>query len=304
MSLQLSRKEFLLSVGGAAIAAHGQTGAPAGGPKVLIVVAHPDDEYAFAAAVYRITHELAGTVDQVVLTNGEGGYRYSQLAESIYGEPLSVESVGRSALPAIRKEETLRAGKILGVRYHWFLEQKDARFTLDGTEAFRGLWNTELIHRKLLDLLRAEQYDVVLTLLPTNETHGHHQAATLLSLEAVADLSEERRPAVIGARPAERGEASYRFIGHPGLRLASVTTALPAFSVNRSETVRENCPLTYSIIANWVIAEHKSQGLFQTETGKHDREQFWIFELSGPAAVRTADHMFGRLVPQEHASLK
>lgn len=304
MSLQLSRKEFLLSVGGGAIAAHGQTGTPAGGPKVLIVVAHPDDEYAFAATVYRITHEQAGTVDQVVLTNGEAGYRYSQLAESIYGERLTVESVGRSALPAIRKEETRRAGKILGVRHQVFLEQKDARFTLDGTEAFRGLWNTGLIHQTLLDLLRTEHYDVVLTLLPTNETHGHHQAATLLALEAVAELSEERRPAVIGARPAERGEAGYRFNGHPGLRLASVTTASPAFSVDRSEAVRENCPLTYSIVVNWVIAEHKSQGLFQTETGKHDREQFWIFDLSGAAAVRTADRVFGRLTPQAHASLQ
>ena len=76
------------------------------------MAAHPDDECAFAATVYRITHELAGVVDQVVLTNGEGGYRYSQLAEAVYGEPLTIETVGRAALPAIRKAETARAGRL------------------------------------------------------------------------------------------------------------------------------------------------------------------------------------------------
>jgi N-acetylglucosamine malate deacetylase 2 len=50
-------------------------------PRVLIVVAHPDDESCFAATVYQITHNLGGTVDQLLITNGEGGYRYSLLAE-------------------------------------------------------------------------------------------------------------------------------------------------------------------------------------------------------------------------------
>src|ERR1051326_1544551 len=42
-------------------------------PKVLIVIAHPDDESAFSATVYKITHELKGTVDLLMVTNGEGG---------------------------------------------------------------------------------------------------------------------------------------------------------------------------------------------------------------------------------------
>ena len=65
-------------------------------PKLLIVAAHPDDEYAFAATTYRLTHELGWTADHVVITNGEGGYRYSALAEAIYGVALTDESDGRS----------------------------------------------------------------------------------------------------------------------------------------------------------------------------------------------------------------
>lgn len=65
-------------------------------PKVLAVVAHPDDEYPFAATVYGIVHELGGAVDQMVISNGEAGYRYSVLAEQIYGLKLSEEQVGRA----------------------------------------------------------------------------------------------------------------------------------------------------------------------------------------------------------------
>ena len=44
--------------------------------KVLIITAHPDDETTFAATVFKITHDLKGKVDIVIITNGEGGYKY------------------------------------------------------------------------------------------------------------------------------------------------------------------------------------------------------------------------------------
>jgi len=165
----LTRGEFFLTVAAGAAFVKPAIGAPAAGPRVLIVVAHPDDEYTFAATVYRITHELNGVVDQVVITNGEGGYRYSQLAESVYGVELTREEVGRRYLPSIRKEETLRAGKILGISNHIFLDQRDARFTLDGNEALANLWDTGAILAKLSNLLESENYDYVFTLLPTEE---------------------------------------------------------------------------------------------------------------------------------------
>src|ERR1700690_2473952 len=103
--------------------------------KVLAVVAHPDDEYAFAATTYRIARELGGTVDQVVISGGEAGYRYSVPAEQIYGVHLTDENIGRANLPEIRKQESFAAGHILGSRQHHFLDQKDAAFTLDTEQA-------------------------------------------------------------------------------------------------------------------------------------------------------------------------
>ena len=86
--------------------------------RVLLVVVHPDDEYEAASTVYRISKELFGTVDQVIITDGEAGYRYSSLADSsgpYYGINLTNETVGRSRLPGIRKDEARRAGRILGI---------------------------------------------------------------------------------------------------------------------------------------------------------------------------------------------
>jgi len=58
--------------------------------KTLLVVAHPDDEYYFAATVYRMAVQLGGRVDELIITNGEGGYRYSTLAEPFYKKSLTV----------------------------------------------------------------------------------------------------------------------------------------------------------------------------------------------------------------------
>src|SRR5689334_16749139 len=95
------------------------------GPKVLVVTAHPDDETAMAATIYKITHELNGLVDQCVITNGEGGYKYSTLAEAYYGLELTDEKVGRENLPRIRKQELINAGKIISTNNIFFLDQKD-----------------------------------------------------------------------------------------------------------------------------------------------------------------------------------
>jgi LmbE family N-acetylglucosaminyl deacetylase len=84
-------------------------------PRILIVMAHPDDEHALAATTYRITRELAGMADHVVITNGEGGYRYASLALAVYGVSIAREPDGRANLPAIRRRETVNAGRILGI---------------------------------------------------------------------------------------------------------------------------------------------------------------------------------------------
>lgn len=266
-----------------AISANHSAG-PSSPPKVLLVVAHPDDEYYVAATVYRIASELGGTVDQVVITNGEAGFHYAQLAEKFYGVSLTDESDGRANLPAIRKEETRRAGRILGIRNHYFLDEQDNRFGLDPDEALSQVWNRGRIVEFLTTRLQAESYDFVFVILPREDTHGHHKAAAVLALDAVARLAPELRPVVLGAEPAHSVEAVAEFRGLRSFPSTTTLSAAPAFSFDRTKSFGYGAALRYNIVVNWVIAEHKSQGMFQNDCGRHDLERFWQFDQHLQAA--------------------
>src|SRR5689334_2957456 len=141
-------------------------------PRVLIVNAHPDDEIACSATVYKITHELKGIVDMAVITNGEGGYKYSTLAEAYYNLELTDEKVGRENLPRIRKQELMNAGKIIGIRKFFFLDQWDRKYTTDEHDPLDTAWDVGLIMVQLRRIMMNEKYDYVFCLLPLPETHG------------------------------------------------------------------------------------------------------------------------------------
>ena len=114
----------------------------ASGPKILIVTAHPDDETAFAATIYKITHDLNGFADILLVTNGEGGYKYSTLAEDIYGKELTDEQSGRTALPTIRKKELMAGGEYIGLRDYFFMDQQDTGYTLDADSVLNSVLDT------------------------------------------------------------------------------------------------------------------------------------------------------------------
>lgn len=294
----MTRQAFLLALPEAVLAR--QLAAETTRRKLLIVAAHPDDEYAFAATTYRLTRELGWSADHVVITNGEAGYRYSALAEAVYGVGLTGEREGRSRLPAIRKRETLAAGKVLGIRRHYFLDQRDSGFATNAAVAPANNWDRAAVLSFLTALLHRERYDVVFTLLPTPETHGHHRAATLLALEAAATLPEDRRPLLLAADPCAATAPTELFRGMPGQPLSRTRDEKPAFVFNRDARLGYRDALNYQIVVNWFIAEHKSQGLFQTDSGKHQLEQFWLFEASGRDAHSRARELAARLIPAAH----
>jgi N-acetylglucosamine malate deacetylase 2 len=286
---RLSRRSFSLLITAALAAACTEAQERL---KVLAVVAHPDDDYAFAATTYRIAKELGGVVDQVIVSNGEAGYRYSVLAEQIYGLHLTDEQTGRANLPEIRKQESLAAGHIIGIRQHHFLDQNDAAFSLDAEQAASG-WDKKAVREFVGKLLRDEGYGFVFTWLPRADTHGQHKAATILALEAVAALPPEGRPVVFGIEAASSSETLVEFTELAGYPLTRVGSDVHEF--HRSQPFGYRDALNYQIIANWVIAAHKSQGLFQMDAGRHDLERFWRFEVSGQRSEAAARGLFNRL---------
>jgi N-acetylglucosamine malate deacetylase 2 len=296
-----SRKEFLLALAGGALLPPIATAQTERG-KLLIVTAHPDDEYVFAAATYRLVRECGWIADQVVITNGESGYRYATLAETFYGVSLADTSEGRANLAEIRKREARNAGKILGIRQHYFLDQRDLGFDTNAASADSGNWDRTYLRTFLSDRLSRERYDVVFTLLPIAQTHGHHRAATLLALEAASSLAGPS-PMLFGAEPRGKDEAPFTFSGLPGEPLTRTLQAAPALVFDREAAFGHRKSLNYQIIANWLIAEHKSQGLFQKDYGQHRFEQYWLFAAGGHTAFQHLSQLQTTLDPANQQTL-
>lgn len=265
-------------------------------PKVLIVTAHPDDESGMAATVWKITHDLKGTVDLALVTNAEGGYKYSSLGNEIYGHDLTNEDTGRAYLPAIRKRELMAGGKIIGIRNYFFLDQQDHLYTLNVDSTFGYVWDTAMVAKQLSGIMRRGAYDYVFCLLPTEGTHGHHKGATILALNAARGIDPERRPVVLGVSVAEKTDSvQERFSGLPGYPITSISAGEASFTFDRTQKFGFREALDYKIIVNWLIAEHKSQGTMQLAMNRGDFEQFWWFDINPPGKREKTVALFRRL---------
>ena len=266
------------------------------GPKVLVITAHPDDETAMAATIYKITHELNGRVDQCVITNGEGGYKYSTLAESYYGLVLTDEKIGRDNLPRIRKQELMNAGKIIGTNNIFFLDQKDAHYGLDEREPLDTTWNVKAVCERLKEILSATKYDFLFCLLPVPETHAHHKAAAILSLMVVNTLRAEQRPVVLGVSTSSKTDTAALFFHQ--LKTYTDTRVegdSAMYRFDRTTPFGYKNKLNYKVIVNWEIAEHKSQGTMQLAMNAGDYENYWFFAVNDAAAKEKCKLFFEEL---------
>jgi LmbE family N-acetylglucosaminyl deacetylase len=200
---------------------------PADSIRVLLVTAHPDDDAMFAGTVYKLTHALGGVVDLAVVTDGAGGFRYAQLAEPIYGLELTDERVARAHLPAIRKRELMAGGAIVGIRNYFFLDERDDAYTENADSVLRFVWNAARVRGRLAEIMARGAYDFVFAHLPVLRFHGHHQAATILALEAAGDLPESARPIVLGSFVGvEQGDTTH--LGFTGTRVTRSLASAPA----------------------------------------------------------------------------
>jgi N-acetylglucosamine malate deacetylase 2 len=262
------------------------------GPHVLVVIAHPDDESIFSVTLYKIAKEHHGTIDLFVITDGEAGYKYATLAENYYGVALTDEKIGRNKLPRIRRRELRNAGHILGVDHYYFMNQRDSHYGLNEHDPLDTSWNVKSVKRKLNKLLIENHYDLVFCLLPVASTHGAHKAASLLALDAVANLPANKRPLILGAITRDKTEPVTKFSQYNNYEITQTTTDTPLFSVDRTACFSYKNRVSYKVIANWELAEHKSQGVTQMSMNDGDLEEFWYFKLNGEAGIAKCDSLF------------
>ncbi len=265
-------------------------------PRVLIVTAHPDDESGMAATVWKITHDLKGTVDLALVTNAEGGYKYSSLGNEIYGHELTNEDTGRALLPAIRKKELMAGGDIIGIRNYFFFDQQDHMYTLNVDSTFGYVWDTAHVTKRLRDIIQKGEYTYVFCMLPTEGTHGHHKGATILALTAVQHIAEAKRPVVLGVSVSEKTDSvPESFLELPGYPITKVSEGKASFTFDRTQKFGFRERMDYKVIVNWLIAEHKSQGTMQLAMNRGDYENFWWFDINAASKKDATRRLFERL---------
>lgn len=248
-------------------------------PKILLVTAHPDDDALFSATVWKTTNLLGGTVDLALMTNGEGGYKYSTLGNYVYGKKLDNEEIGRDYLPGIRKKELMAGGDVVGIRNYFFFDQQDFYYTQDIKETLEK-WDTPPVIERLKSIIKKEKYDFVFMMLPFDGNHGHHKAATLLALKAIESVDVKNRPVALLSFVRSPGEEGMSFVMMEGYPITKVKPDT-IFEFDRNQKFGFDDRLDYNIIANWVIAEHKSQGTMQLLMQGGRVEQYWYAEING-----------------------
>ena len=259
------------------------------GPKVLVVVAHPDDDIAFAGVMYKNATHLGGATDVCVLTNGEGGFKYATLAEPVHGLELTDEEVGRRELPAIRRAEMVEGARIMNVRRVMFFRQQDHRYTTDEGEILgegAGVWAVDAVRETLAEVMRRGDYDFLLTFFPSEGTHGHHKSAAILALQAAGDLSPDERPVALGVRFVRGDDPPAAPEGLEGWAITDPLPGAPTFDFDRTQGFGHEGRLDYRIIVNWAIAAHRSQGTMQLFMGNtSERENYVVYQLLAEGAA-------------------
>ena len=258
---------------------------------VLVVIAHPDDETLFGGFIHALTHKLNASVDLVCVTNGEGGYAHAGLSEPLYGNlKLSEESIGRKHLPRIRQQELLGSGRILGIRKFFFYDQMDFKYSRDVDTVYTEQWDKEWVIERFQHTIKHGNgnngYDLMLVILPSIDSHGHHTASGLLALEAIDRLQQIKSADII--LPTVIGGSEFVLTEHPTYpqnRLADVLKNVTTFEFKFSLRWKPSSVsfIDYQTVLLWMAAEHKSQGGLVTELlseYNRDNEQYYYFAIN------------------------
>ena len=266
------------------------------GPMVLVVNAHPDDETSFPIILYKITHDLNGTVDLALITDGQGGFNGSELGSVYYGFKLTDSTIGRAELPRIRKKELMEAGDILGIRQYYFFDQRDDYYNLNPIPYVTGKnWDVPFLEKKLDQILSAQQYDFIITMLPYAGQHSHHKSAAIMALRALQRYKGNKRPVII-AGSTYKDETPENFIMLDGFPETSIKKNAPSFYLDVATHFGLGKQISYKVIAQWVIAAYKSQGDMQENPlYKGDKETFRLFNINDDAAIQKTAQLFEQL---------
>jgi len=143
--------------------------------RVLMIGAHPDDEYSDLVALF--ARGMGAQVAYLSLSRGEGG-------QNLIGPELGPE------LGIIRSEELLAARRIDGAR-QFFTRAYDFGYSKTLDESLR-LWPRDSVLKDVLDVVRRFRPQIIVSVFSgtPRDGHGQHQVAGLLARQAFEALRD------------------------------------------------------------------------------------------------------------------
>ena len=143
--------------------------------RVLMIGAHPDDEYSDLVALF--ARGMGAQVAYLSLSRGEGG-------QNLIGPELGPE------LGIIRSEELLAARRIDGAR-QFFTRAYDFGYSKTLDESLR-LWPRDSVLKDVLDVVRRFRPQIIVSVFSgtSRDGHGQHQVAGLVARQAFEALRD------------------------------------------------------------------------------------------------------------------
>jgi LmbE family N-acetylglucosaminyl deacetylase len=143
--------------------------------RVLMIGAHPDDEYSDLVALF--ARGMGAQVAYLSLSRGEGG-------QNLIGTELGPE------LGIIRSEELLAARRIDGAR-QFFTRAYDFGYSKTLDEALR-FWPRDSVLKDVLDVIRRFRPQIIVSVFSgtPRDGHGQHQVAGLVARQAFEALRD------------------------------------------------------------------------------------------------------------------
>ncbi|HYU90337.1 MAG TPA: PIG-L family deacetylase [Gemmatimonadales bacterium] len=143
--------------------------------RVLMIGAHPDDEYSDLVALF--ARGMGAQVAYLSLSRGEGG-------QNLIGPELGPE------LGIIRSEELLAARRIDGAR-QFFTRAYDFGYSKTLDEALR-FWPRDSVLRDVLEVVRRFRPQIIVSVFSgtPRDGHGQHQVAGLVARQAFEALRD------------------------------------------------------------------------------------------------------------------
>ena len=143
--------------------------------RVLMIGAHPDDEYSDLVALF--ARGMGAQVAYLSLTRGEGG-------QNLIGPELGPE------LGIIRSEELLAARRIDGAR-QFFTRAYDFGYSKTIDEALR-FWPRDSVLGDVLDVVRRFRPQIIVSVFSgtPRDGHGQHQVAGVVARQAFEALRD------------------------------------------------------------------------------------------------------------------